>query len=125
MKRFLALMLAVTMIFSCTGGIAFADEQTERPESIEYANRIFFIPADEFKQISFEEENAFIQWGVMTPFIYDIKWNETGTEVYMLVDPQEERNSSNILMNSDHMPVTILTKDNVKSLRIFDGDTYV
>jgi hypothetical protein len=43
----------------------------------------------------------------------------------MLVDPQEERNSSNILMNSDHMPVTILTKDNVKSLRIFDGDTYV
>jgi len=128
MKRFLTLILVVTMIFSCAGGMASAAEwenREVRPESITSTGRLMFISPDYVRKITYEDGKAIFSWGSLKHFVYDLEWDENGTKTYLIADREEKRDSSNRLINSSHIPCTILTKDNVKDIRIFDGDTPV
>ena len=55
MKRFLAILITLTMILSCSSGLAFAEEH---PQVGNVMDRIFFVQADSVKEITYEDGKA-------------------------------------------------------------------
>lgn len=118
MKRFLAILITLTMILSCSSGLAFAEEH---PQVGNAMDRIFFVQADSVKEITYEDGKAIFPWSMLKKMVHHLNWGDSGVDVYLAVDPERQTDSSGRLLNADGVPVILLTKDKIKEVKVFDG----
>ena len=116
MKRFLAILITLAMILSCSSGLAFAEEH---PQVSHAMDKVFFIQADSVKEITYEDGKAVFPWWMMKQMVHQLNWREDGIDVYLAVEPEMKQDSSGRLLNGDGVPVILLTKDKIKEVKVF------